>query len=671
MKPLVDGHGRPIGDVRVSVTDRCNFRCQYCMPAEGLPWLNRADLLSYEEIERLVRLLSAMGVHDVRLTGGEPLVRRELWRLVEKLSAIDEVHDLSLTTNGYLLERQVDDLVRAGLRRVNVSLDALAPDRFFQLTRRDSLQQVLDGLAAAQRHPELRPIKVNVVALRDFTEAEVVRFAEFARTEPYVVRFIEFMPLDADRTWSRDRVLPNEEVRAMIDAVYPLEAGRPRAPRHLAALALRRRQGRDRLHLPRHRAVLRRLQPDPADRRGRAAHLPVLDDRDRPARAAALGRDRRRARDDHPRRRLAQGAQAPRQRPGLRAAGADDVAYRRMKTDRRGARRRSSTRSRRWRPRGSRSRPRPGGWRPRTCARAVDLPPFDRSAMDGYAVRAADTAPGVALRLAGGVAAGEVSAEALAPGTAAAISTGAALPPGADAILQSELATVGDGTRDARAGARAGRARALPRRGRARGRRAGARGRAADAAAAVRAGVGGRGRRGRASPPAAAPARHGVGAAAARRAARAGPDPRVQRADGDAARGPRGRGARRRRRGRPTTAPRRSSAVERGLAGDVLVVSGGVSVGPHDHVKPAFEACGVDEVLWRVRIKPGKPMWFGRRGSTLVFGLPGNPLSSIVCFCVFIEPALRRLQGERDARPRLVPGRLAVPAGPPTAARRS
>ncbi len=229
MKPLVDGHGRPIGDVRVSVTDRCNFRCQYCMPAEGLPWLNRDALLTYEEIERLVRLLSAMGVHDVRLTGGEPLVRRELWRLVEKLSALDDVRDLSLTTNGYLLERQVADLVSAGLKRINVSLDALAPDRFFQLTRRDSLQQVLDGLAAAQRHPELRPIKVNVVALRDFTEAEVVSFAEFARTEPYVVRFIEFMPLDADRTWSRDRVLPNEEVRAMIDAVYPLEpVGRER-----------------------------------------------------------------------------------------------------------------------------------------------------------------------------------------------------------------------------------------------------------------------------------------------------------------------------------------------------------------------------------------------------------------------------------------------------------
>lgn len=226
---LIDGHKRKIGDVRISVTDRCNFRCQYCMPAEGLPWLDREDLLSYEEIARLTGLMASMGVHDVRLTGGEPLARRELWRLVELLSADEHIHDLSLTTNGYLLERQVEQLVAAGLRRVNVSLDALAPDRFFQLTRRNSLQQVLDGLAAAERHPELRPIKVNVVALKDFTEDEVVRFAEFARKHPYEVRFIEFMPLDADRTWSRDRVLPNAEVRRLIHAAYPLkDLGRER-----------------------------------------------------------------------------------------------------------------------------------------------------------------------------------------------------------------------------------------------------------------------------------------------------------------------------------------------------------------------------------------------------------------------------------------------------------
>jgi cyclic pyranopterin phosphate synthase len=229
MKPLIDGHGRPIGDVRISVTDRCNFRCQYCMPAEGLPWLDRDSLLTYEEIARLVSLLSSMGVHDVRLTGGEPLVRRELWRLVEMLSGLEDVHDLSLTTNGYLLKAQVGDLVRAGLKRINVSLDSLAPDRFFQLTRRDSLAQVLEGLEAAEAHPELRPIKVNVVALKDFTEDEVVRFADFARRTPYVVRFIEFMPLDADHSWSADKVLPNEEIRRLIDEVYPLEAaGRER-----------------------------------------------------------------------------------------------------------------------------------------------------------------------------------------------------------------------------------------------------------------------------------------------------------------------------------------------------------------------------------------------------------------------------------------------------------
>jgi cyclic pyranopterin phosphate synthase len=225
-EPLIDGHGRPIGDVRISVTDRCNFRCQYCMPAEGLPWLSREEILTYEEIARIVELLASMGVADVRLTGGEPLVRKELWRLIEMLSPLEDVHDISLTTNGYLLRRQVDDLVRAGLRRINVSLDSLAPDRFFQLTRRNSLAEVLDGLQAAQEHPELRPIKVNVVALRDFTEAEVVSFAEFARSEPYEVRFIEFMPLDADQAWDRDRVLPNEEIRAMIDAVYPLEPER-------------------------------------------------------------------------------------------------------------------------------------------------------------------------------------------------------------------------------------------------------------------------------------------------------------------------------------------------------------------------------------------------------------------------------------------------------------
>ena len=296
-------------------------------------------------------------------------------------------------------------------------------------------------------------------------------------------------------------------------------------------------------------------------------------------------------------------------------------------------------------------------------AAAVDLPPFDRSAMDGYAVRAADTAPGVALRLAGGVAAGEVSEQELEPGTAAAISTGAALPPGADAVLQSELAEAVDGAvtperaiepgrhvrfrgEDVHAGdvlARAGERLTLPR-----------------LSALASAGVGEVAvhRRPRlhvlvtgsellplGAPPEPGRIHESNGLMVSLLARAAGAD--IVEADVV-----------------PDHRDATLEAVERGLQGDVLVVTGGVSVGPHDHVKPAFEACGVGEVLWRVQIKPGKPLWFGRRADTLVFGLPGNPLSTIVCFCVFIEPALRRLQGERDATPRLVRGRLAAPAEP-------
>jgi cyclic pyranopterin phosphate synthase len=226
-EPLVDGHGRRIGDLRVSVTDRCNFRCQYCMPADGLPWLEREAILRFEEIERVVRILASMGVSAVRLTGGEPLVRRDLPRLVTMLSGL--VGDLSLTTNGYLLERDADALAEAGLRRINVSLDTLQRDRFFQLTRRDSLPQVLRGLEAVARRPELRPVKVNAVALRGFTEEEALPFAEFARRTGFEVRFIEFMPLDADRAWSADSVLPGDELRAIIDRVHPLEE-LPREP---------------------------------------------------------------------------------------------------------------------------------------------------------------------------------------------------------------------------------------------------------------------------------------------------------------------------------------------------------------------------------------------------------------------------------------------------------
>jgi GTP 3',8-cyclase len=241
LEPLFDGHGRRISDLRVSVTDRCNFRCQYCMPADGLPWLERDEILHFEEIARVVRVMARMGVTDLRLTGGEPLVRREFPQLVSMLAPIEGIEDLSLTTNGYLLERDAAALVDAGIKRVNVSIDSLQRDRFFQLTRRDSLPRVLRGLEAIAAFPQVHPIKVNAVALRGFTEEEALPFAEFARSTSYQVRFIEFMPLDGDHAWSQDRVLPGDEIRAIINRVHPLEE-LPREP-HATARVFRFKDG--------------------------------------------------------------------------------------------------------------------------------------------------------------------------------------------------------------------------------------------------------------------------------------------------------------------------------------------------------------------------------------------------------------------------------------------
>jgi cyclic pyranopterin phosphate synthase len=220
MEPLVDAWGREIKSVRISVTDKCNFRCTYCMPAEGLEWLGRDEILSFEEIARLVGVLARLGVDEVRLTGGEPLIRRDLPTLVGMLSAIEGVRDLSLTTNGVLLDRFAGPLVEAGLQRLNVSLDSLNHVRFTEITRRDALDAVLRGLEEAERYPELRPIKVNCVAVKGFTETEVPALAELARRKPYVVRFIEFMPLDADEAWREDDVLTGAEIRAIIESEH-------------------------------------------------------------------------------------------------------------------------------------------------------------------------------------------------------------------------------------------------------------------------------------------------------------------------------------------------------------------------------------------------------------------------------------------------------------------
>jgi len=220
--PLVDGFGRVATDLRISVTDRCNFRCRYCMPPEGLPWLPKEAILSYEEIARIARILVQSGIRSFKLTGGEPLVRRDLDVLVGMLRALGEDLDISLTTNGYLLAGAAHALARAGLDRATVSCDSLIRHRFADITLRDALDDVMNGLRVAAECG-LTPIKVNCVVMRDRNDDEPVAFAELARATGYDVRFIEYMPLDAQDSWSPDGVVSGAEVLAMIDSVWPLE----------------------------------------------------------------------------------------------------------------------------------------------------------------------------------------------------------------------------------------------------------------------------------------------------------------------------------------------------------------------------------------------------------------------------------------------------------------
>ncbi len=220
MELLVDSYGRRIKSMRISITDKCNFRCTYCMPAEGLPWLNKAEILSYEEIVRVTRVAASIGIEQIRLTGGEPLVRRDVPELVQQLKKIEGIHSLSLTTNGILLKHQAKALAEAGLTRINVSLDLLLREKFAQLTRRDQLDHVLEGLAELEKHPSIHPIKINAVAMRNFTEDEVLAFADLARRKAYVVRWIEFMPLDADQLWRKEDILTGAEIKAIIEAKY-------------------------------------------------------------------------------------------------------------------------------------------------------------------------------------------------------------------------------------------------------------------------------------------------------------------------------------------------------------------------------------------------------------------------------------------------------------------
>ncbi len=231
MDLLVDSYGRRIKSLRISITDKCNFRCTYCMPAEGLPWLKKAEILSYEEIVRLTRVMVGLGIEQVRLTGGEPLVRRDIPELVRQLRAIGGLRSLSVTTNGILLKQLAGPLAEAGLTRINVSLDSLIREKFAQLTRRDQLSRVLEGLEALEKYPSIHPIKVNAVAIKGFTEEEVLDFVRLARRKAYVVRWIEFMPLDADQIWRKEDILTGAEIKAIIENEYgplvPITSGDP------------------------------------------------------------------------------------------------------------------------------------------------------------------------------------------------------------------------------------------------------------------------------------------------------------------------------------------------------------------------------------------------------------------------------------------------------------
>ena len=219
---LIDGFGRVHRDLRISVTDRCNFRCAYCMPEEGMQWQRREDLLSFEEIERVARIMvERYGVDGIRLTGGEPTVRAKLPVLVEKLAALGV--DLAMTTNGVSMPLLARDLKAAGLGRVNISLDSLRADRFEELTRRDELARVLEGIDAAQA-AGFDPVKVNVVVMKGINDDEVIEFARFGRERGVLVRFIEFMPLDADEVWNNDRVLTQDEILTTLRTEFELEA---------------------------------------------------------------------------------------------------------------------------------------------------------------------------------------------------------------------------------------------------------------------------------------------------------------------------------------------------------------------------------------------------------------------------------------------------------------
>ncbi|MGD0625470.1 MAG: GTP 3',8-cyclase MoaA [Thermodesulfobacteriota bacterium] len=221
MKPLLDFHNRRINYLRISITDRCNLRCHYCMPKEGVSQFGHSEILRYEEILRLAALAVQKGITKIRITGGEPLVRKDAVQLIQQLSQLKGVQDLSLTTNAILLEEFVPALFQAGLKRVNISMDSLSPEKYREITRGGDLSRVWAGVEAARRGG-LSPIKINVVAITGFNDGEILEFARLTMQDPFQVRFIEFMPIGVSSEWSPERYLSSREIKRRIESLYPL-----------------------------------------------------------------------------------------------------------------------------------------------------------------------------------------------------------------------------------------------------------------------------------------------------------------------------------------------------------------------------------------------------------------------------------------------------------------
>jgi GTP 3',8-cyclase len=223
---LVDALNRPIKDLRISVTDRCNFRCSYCMPLDEYDWIHKKEILTFEEISRLATLFVRLGVEKIRLTGGEPLVRQNLDRLVAKISSIRGLKDLCLTTNGALLAEKVAALKASGLKRVNISVDSLSPEKFRQMTKRGDLSKVLEGIFAAKHHG-LHPIKLNAVIEKGLNEDDILSLVEFSRDNGFALRFIEYMDVGNSNDWTSGKLVSKKEIIEKINAQYPLkEVGR-------------------------------------------------------------------------------------------------------------------------------------------------------------------------------------------------------------------------------------------------------------------------------------------------------------------------------------------------------------------------------------------------------------------------------------------------------------